>query len=200
MADPITNKNLWDSPAGREEESSKKSFWTSYSNGITLFLTAVIIAGGFLLPTLLSPMLDAYRNNVIALPSPSDDSHVFDEPVTFYPWNLYSAEQTRSLTTYEANTIQQSGVANLLISNMQLRGIELVYEYDEYVSRIISSFRCLEPVDSVEPSCFVLYNADIDFDEVPDVRCCGMALHGITSNLIMMLGLIHLSAPPVLKN
>jgi hypothetical protein len=185
VTEPIRHTKQGKSPAAGEEQRGRLK-QTTLSSIVTLLLTAVIIAGGFMLPTLFSPLLDSYRNNLIQLSGPTDDmvsGHVFEEPVTLYPWNIYDESQVRGLTNYEMITLEQSGVADLLVSNMQLRGLELVYDYGAYVERILSSFGCLEPLNSSEPGCFVLVDADIDFDDSPDLRCAV----DFSGNLISLL-------------
>jgi hypothetical protein len=141
---------------------------------ITVFLTIVIITGGFLLPTLLFPSLDSYSNRLVGLVSPTEDmvsAHIYEEQVTLYPWNSVDDAQVRSLTSYEMSTLYESGVANLLMSYQALLGRELELSYEAHVEKILSSFRYLEPLNSSLPACFALIDADIDGDQTPDIRC-----------------------------
>ncbi len=174
MTDQLKNKDLWDDAKSSEKSESKETGHNVFSIIVTVALTAVIIAAGFMLPTLLYPYLDSYSDNLTVLVSPEDDtisSHVFEKPVTLYPWDIIDGSQLRGLTTYEMDTLQQSGVAELLVSNMQLRGMQQESDPNEYIQRILNDFRCLESSGSSEPGCFVLVDEDIDLDGEPDVRC-----------------------------
>ncbi|MCL2807456.1 MAG: hypothetical protein FWD27_04735 [Coriobacteriia bacterium] len=168
------NKELWSDPAGSEKHERRERLLSIRSSLLTLLLTTVIIVGGFMLPTLLYPFLDSYRGRMTQLPSPSVDiisGHVFEEPVTLYPWDIYDEAQVRHLTSFEMSFMEESGVTDFLISNMQLRGMQLERDYSLYTQRILVDFRYLEPLDATEPGCFVLVDADINLDGEPDVRC-----------------------------
>lgn len=174
MIEPTKNKDHWDTPASNEKREIKELGHKAIGSVATIFLTAVIIAGGFILPTLIYPYLDSYSNTPTLLASPGHDvisGHVFEDPVTLYPWDVISQAQLRNLTTYEMYTLEQSGVAEFLVSNMELRGIPLGSDPQEYIGRILNDFKCLEQLDAGQPGCFVLADADIDQDGVPDVRC-----------------------------
>lgn len=171
--DPAGRRSLWGNPAGNDRQDGR-GFGRSVRSGIaTVLIAVVIIAAGITLPTLLYPHLDSYDGRLTQLTLDDDmvSGHVFGESVTLYPWDIYDEAQTRSLSSYEMDNLKQSGVADLLVNNMQLRGLQLEGSYDEYLSRTLGEFRSLDPYDSSQAGCFVLMDADIDLDGAPDVRC-----------------------------
>lgn len=172
MPEPSKRRSLWGSPTSSEKADKKQSRRNIQSGIITLLLTAVIIAGGFGLPTMLNPFLDTYSNQLVSLDGSAVNmtGHLFEELVALYPWDIYEDTPARSLTSYELNTLEQSGFANLLLDIMELRGIQLEDDLGEYQNRILGEFRCLEPTDPSQLGCFVLVDSDIDLDGFPDVR------------------------------
>jgi hypothetical protein len=143
-------------------------------NLLTLLVAGVIIAGGFLLPTLLYPYIDRYRGEVIPLASPSEGTiaeHVFEEPVTLYPWNLYREDRLRPLSSAERSLLEDRGIPSFLIATLRDHGMPPAPGEDSYHTQIINSFRYLDPQDSAERGCFVLIDADIDEDNQADIRC-----------------------------
>ncbi|MDR2035149.1 MAG: hypothetical protein LBP91_00515 [Coriobacteriales bacterium] len=186
MSNSVKKKNSWKRVSSNEKPDAREVSPSTLANALTVLLTVIIIAGGFMLPTLTFPLLDSYSNRSIQLTSPSDDmisGHIFEEPVTLYPWNIYDEARTRKLTVVEMAQLDQSGVIDLLISTMQHHSIALGYRYEVYQERILSSFHWLEPVSASDAGCFVMVEADIDFDGNPDASCA-VDLNG---NLISLL-------------
>ena len=174
MADPTHNRDQLTGDAVIKKRSGKMTRLNARSSLTTLVLTAVIIVGGFMLPAMLYPFLDAYSGRLIQLASPTDDmvsGHVFEEQVTFYPWNLLEESQLRYLASHEMVTLEQSGVADLLVSMMLLSEMPVEDNREEYLQMILGSFRCLEPDDFAEPGCFVLVDEDLGFTDELEVRC-----------------------------
>jgi hypothetical protein len=144
------------------------------SNLVTLLVTGIIIAIGFLLPTLLYPYLDFFLNETVQLARPSRDpiaEHVFPEPVPLYPWNLYDASLLEPLSSSERNTLEDRGIPGFLVATLRDYGLRLEDEDGSYYTRILNSFSFLNPADSAEPGCFVLYDTDLDLDGINDFRC-----------------------------
>ncbi|MCL2529253.1 MAG: hypothetical protein FWE41_02855 [Coriobacteriia bacterium] len=174
MADSTKNKGLFNKPAGTKKQDIRAARLNARSGFVTVLLTAVIIAGGFMLPTMMYPFLDSFSGRLVLLTNPTDDmvtNHIFDEPVTLYPWNVYDESLIRSLVGHEISILEDSGVADFLLRNLEHRGMQLGDDPDHYLQRILDGFRYLEPFDTAEPACFVLVDADIDLDGDPDVRC-----------------------------
>jgi hypothetical protein len=169
--------DLWGKPPNapdRQDRTERRHH--VISNLLTLLISGVIIAGGFLLPTLLYPYLNRYINETVQLTHPSEETiagHVFEEPVTLYPWDLYDENLLRPLTGAERSLLEEKGVPDFLISILRDHGMEVNAETDEsgYRTNIINSFRFLEPRDSADRSCFVLADTDINADGQADLRC-----------------------------
>jgi hypothetical protein len=151
------------------------------SNLLTLLAAGLIIAAGFLLPTLLYPYLDLYRNEVVPLAVPPENEisqHVFAEPVVLYPWNLYEEELLVPLSPADRGVLERRGIPDFLIATLRDHGMQPkldenggVPSDEAYRAQIIDLFRYLEPRDSAEPGCYVLVDADIDLDGQADIRC-----------------------------
>lgn len=174
MTEHGKKNNAWEEQTSHEKKGYYQLKLDAISNIFTILLTAAIIVGGFMLPTLVYPYLDAHSNRLTRLANSSDEtmaSHVFEQPVTLYPWNIEDNAQLRSLTSAEMATLEQSGVPRLLIDTMVLRGMQLQHDSVVYVSQILNNFRFLESTNSDEPSCFVLIDEDIDSDGEIDVNC-----------------------------
>jgi len=205
MADQVMKKILVNAPVEGEKQGRRLPRLSAHSGIATLLLTMVIIVGGFMLPTMLYPLLDSYSGRLIPLASSSDDmlaDHVFQEQVTLYPWNVYDENQLRYLNSIEVGILEQSGVANLLLNYLQYRGVQLQNDEDVYLQTIIGGFRCLEPVDFAEPACFVLVGVDIDLGGEADIQCA-VDLSGKLISLLFVsddLPTIQLEAPISLGN
>ena len=160
-------------PISTKQERSERRF-SILSNLLTLLLTAIIIAGGFLLPTLLYPYLDFYQDELTQLADPTDyvaEEYIPENPVILYPWNLYDKDLLRPLDAAEIAFLKAKDIHGFLLAYMCDFGLELVKEEEEYFTQIIDSFRYLEPLNSSDPSCFVLGELDINGDGTPDLRC-----------------------------
>ncbi|MDR0350215.1 MAG: hypothetical protein LBH64_01535 [Coriobacteriales bacterium] len=165
------------------------------SNLLTLLLSVLIIVGGVLLPTLLYPYLDPYRNETVQLAHPPEETisqHVFDEPVTLYPWNLYAEDRVKPLSNADRSLLESRGVPDFLIAILRDHGMpELLDENGDILDKasqraqIINSFRYLESQNDIEPGCYVLVDADIDGDGEADLRCAADLGGNIISLLIV---------------
>jgi hypothetical protein len=158
------------------------------SNLLTLLFTGIIIVGGFLLPTLLYPYLDPYRDDTVQLARPSENAiseHIFEEPVTLYPWNLYEEDRLRSLSSAERELLEARGIPGFIAATLRDHGLQMDLDENSYHTQIINSFRYLEPRDEMEPGCFVLVDADIDADGQADLRCAADPTGNIISLLLV---------------
>jgi hypothetical protein len=158
------------------------------SNLLTLLFAGIIIVSGFLLPTLLYPYLDPYRNDTVQLARPSENAiseHIFEEPVTLYPWNLYEEELLRSLSSSERELLEARGIPSFIAATLRDHGLQTDLDESSYHTQIINSFRYLEPRNELEPGCFVLVDADIDADGQADLRCAVDPTGNIISLLLV---------------
>jgi hypothetical protein len=175
MADEMRKSGAWGKPpAPTDQQSRTERRHGIISNLLTVLFTAVIIAGGVLMPTLLYPYLDFYRNDMVQLARPSESTiseHVFEEPVTLYPWNLYAEERLRSLSSTERDLLEGRGIPGFIVATLRDHGMQIGPDESSYHTQIINSFRYLEPRDDAESGCFVLVDADINADEDGDIRC-----------------------------
>jgi hypothetical protein len=161
-------------PDSTERQAGGERRYNIISNLLTLLFTGIIIAGGFLLPTLLYPYLDLYLNETIRIDPPSPETvsdRAFKEPITLYPWNLYQEERLRLLTAMERSLLEERGVPDFLVATLRDHGLEMEMDEDSYRTQIINSFRFLDPQDSAEQGCFVLIDVDVDADGREDFRC-----------------------------
>ncbi|MDR1185027.1 MAG: hypothetical protein LBK67_09555 [Coriobacteriales bacterium] len=175
MADQKKDTASWGKPPDNTERQVRSERRHNLiSNLMTVLLTGVIIAGGFLVPTLLYPYLDLYLNETIQIDRPSSGTvsdRAFKQPITLYPWNLYEEDRLRLLTTMERNLLEERGVPGFLVATLRDHGLEMKLDEESYRTQIIISFRFLDPQDSAEQGCFVLIDADVDADERADLRC-----------------------------
>jgi hypothetical protein len=173
-------QSVWGKPpsASERQEHSERRY-SILSNLLTLLFTGLIIAGGFLLPTLLYPYLDSYRDETMQLTRPSESAlaeHVFDEPVTLYPWNIYESggESLRPLSLAERDLLDIRGIPDFLVATLRDHGLPMDSDEGGYRTQIINAFRYLEPDSGTEPGCFILGDTgdfDIDADGQADFRC-----------------------------
>ncbi|MDR3037306.1 MAG: hypothetical protein LBU31_02710 [Coriobacteriales bacterium] len=180
MTETAKKKSVWRKPptdtdrAGGDRQEHRERRYSILSNLLTLLLTGVIITGGILFPNLLYPYLDRYRNTIVQIPSPTESEHTFDEPVSLYPWNLYEEQRLRALTSAERDLLDGRGIPDFLIATLRDHGMTILPDGPDvlnYRALILGSFRYLEPGDSAEPGCYVLYDVDIDAEGQPDLRC-----------------------------
>ncbi|MDR1421237.1 MAG: hypothetical protein LBI64_00020 [Coriobacteriales bacterium] len=164
------------------------------SNFLTLLAAVAIIIGGYLFPTLLYPMMDQYHEVTIVLKDPTadtGDTHVFSEPVSLYPWNLYQPDECRGLLPNERSQLVDRGVPEFLLASLRDRGLTLPEAEDGEPNeafireRIIDSFQYLNVGDTESPDCFVLVDADVDGDEQPDLSCAVDQFGNIISLLFL---------------
>jgi hypothetical protein len=171
MTEQDKDTSLWGKAADVERQEGSKRQHDVSSNLLTLLLTGAIIAVGFLLPTLLYPHLDRYQGETVLLARPSESTHVFKEPVTLYPWNIYEEERLRALSTADRELLEERGVPAFLVATLRDHGLHMEFDESFYHAQIINAFRYLDPQDSSETGCFILVDADIDEDERADLRC-----------------------------
>jgi hypothetical protein len=173
-------QGVWGKPptaSERQEHSERRH--SILSNLLTLVFSGIIIAGGFLLPTLLFPYLDFYSDETMHLTRPSESTlaeHVFDEPSPLYPWNIYENEggSLRPLSAMERELLEAQGVPDFLVATLRDHGLSMDSGGNTYRTQILNAFRYLEPKDSNEPGCFILGdtgNLDINTDGQADLRC-----------------------------
>jgi len=174
MTDVVKKPDSWGKPPDRAKEKKRELRFNLLNNFMTFILAAVIIAGGFMFPTLVYPYLDFYHNDIIQLVDPSEyypDEYIFENPIILYPWNLYEEQLLRALSISERDFLRNKGIAPFLLATMCDRGLEKDKEDADYLSFIINSFYYLEPRDSNDPGCYILVDLDIDGDATPDLRC-----------------------------
>jgi hypothetical protein len=189
MTDEPRKTGSWGKPStATDRQDHSERGYHLLSNLLTLLLTGIIIAGGFLLPTLLYPYLDFYHNDTVQLARPSESTiaeHIFAEPVTLYPWNLYDEDRLRLLSSTERELLETKGIPSFIVATLRDHGLSANPDESSYRAQIISSFRYLEPRDAIEPGCFVLVDADIDGDERADLRCAVDPAGSIISLLLI---------------
>jgi hypothetical protein len=169
-ANMINKDSSWGKPPESGKQQSKNKRLSVFYNLLTVLLTAVIIAGGFMLPPLLSPYLDSYHNELVQLDEPSD-KYVFEKQRPPGLWDRYDEDNLRALTVAEQDFLDSHGIPNFLIDTLRYHGMLLPADLSPYYSQILNSFRCLALPDSTVPDYFVLMDADIDSSGTPDLRC-----------------------------
>lgn len=190
------NTNKSSDPERLDRTEEKRNHFNAI---ITVFLTAVIIAAGFLLPTVVYSAVESGRDNVTVLASSEGDDvllHVFDEPVSLYPWSFYTPENTSELSPAEQSTLLANKVPQFLIKAMLVYGMDVdQLELDtneppsEYVSALlIDACRFLQTDAGANQGCFVVYALDINADGRADIR------YAVDQNGAI-ISLIFLSAP-----
>ena len=178
MANPTRKSIRWGKPPISDKLERRERRFSILSNLGTLLLTAIIISGGFMIPTLLYPYLNIYHDNLVQLPDPSEyvvEEYVFENPPMLYPWILYEEDQTRSLNTSERSYLESKGIPQFVLATMYDHGLEPTKGISEYYSQILNSFRYLElrdnTDDNTESGCYFLVDFDIDGDNTPDLSC-----------------------------
>lgn len=198
-----TRKIAWDTPAkdsGSEKQEQREHHYGLRSNLLTLLFSAIIILGGFLLPTLLYPYLDMYQGETVQLEPPSDSAlakRVFEDPVTIYPWDIYDELRLQELTLSEAELLSSKGIPEFLLATLRDHGWQTEENYYSYRENIVRSFQYLDPITGEDPGCFVLVNADIDTNGQADLTCAVDQQGNIISLLFLGDGLdsMQIDAP-----
>jgi hypothetical protein len=189
VAEETRNTGSWGKPPSNiDRQDRRERRFGILSNLLTLLFTGVIIAGGFLLPTLLYPYLDSYLNETVHLVHPSEDTiaeHVFAEPVPLYPWNLYDANLLTPLSIADRNLLEEKGIPEFLVATLRDCGMQTEEDEGSYRTQIINSFNYLDPESDAETGCFVLYDTDINADGQSDLRCA-VDLSGNIISLILL--------------
>jgi hypothetical protein len=189
VAEETKNTGSWGKPSSNiDRQDRRERRFGILSNLLTLLFTGIIIAGGFLLPTLLYPYLDFYLNETVQLAHPSEDTiaeHVFAEPVPLYPWNLYDANLLTPLAATERNLLEEKGIPGFLVATLRDYGMQIEEDDGSYRAQIINSFNYLDPESDAETGCFVLYDTDINADGQNDLRCA-VNLSGNIISLVLL--------------
>ena len=167
-----------------EKSGLSPARWRSYlSTAFTVLLAATIIVAGFAAPSALSTTIDSEYDKVVVLASSEDDdvfSHVFEEPVSLYPWNLYNASDTFDITYAEHNVLVEQNVPGFLITTMSEYGMSAVQTQPSSVNStyilydsesLVNAFRFLLTNTETSQGCYVIYSLDINKDGVADLRC-----------------------------
>lgn len=166
--------------AGRQSELEKRR---NLRNAIiTAVLAAAIIIGGFFAPSIFYAVYGSERGVVVELADSSEDNvsqHVFDEPVSLYPWNLYDANNTSALSYSDRAFLSERGVHNFVITAMTAYGMDIQTlqpaleqpAYDYVSELLIDSFSLLHTNAEAGQSCFVIYGLDVNGDGINDIRC-----------------------------
>lgn len=152
------------------------------SNAITVILTIAMMATGFSIPRIFADTMESDRDMITVLPiSESDDfsQHVFDEPVSLYPWNLYNPEKTSDLNYSERGFLIDQRVPDFLIATMKTYGMDVSYlqldsgrDPQEYASSLlIDAFVFLNTNEEANQGCYVINSLDINQDGTADLRC-----------------------------
>jgi hypothetical protein len=175
MIDESKTTGSWGKPPAPTDQNDRgKRRYHILSNLLTLLFTGLIMAVGFMLPTLLYPYLDSYRGETIRLSHPSESviaEHIFEEPVTLYPWNLYAENLLRPLSLAERTFLEEKGIPSFLIATLRDHGLQTTSDADSFYAQISNAFRYLDPETGAEQGCFVLVDADIDANGQEDFRC-----------------------------
>ncbi|MCL1846695.1 MAG: hypothetical protein FWF91_01855 [Coriobacteriia bacterium] len=165
----------WGKPPASDKPGKRERRFGILGNLITLLLTALIIAGGFMLPTILYPYLDFYHNDPIQLVEPSEQPTIFPNPIVLYPWNIYSEQSLQPLTSQQREFLEAQGIPRFLLATMCNHGFEMAVDQGKtefyYYLLIINSFNYLAPTEDDDPGCYVLVDLDIDEDSIPDFVC-----------------------------
>ncbi|MCL2756714.1 MAG: hypothetical protein FWD43_01370 [Coriobacteriia bacterium] len=162
--------------ATSKKKRSGRGFRT-LNNLITFVSAAVIIAGGYMLPTVMYPYLDFYKNDMIQLTEPEKE-YVLENPNGSYPWDYYAEELLHPLTTYQREFLYSNNIPSFILSSMCNYGLKMDKSPTAYYRDIIDSFNYLDLSDVDGTACYVLVDYDIDGDRVPDLRCA-VSLEGI---------------------
>lgn len=170
-----TRKIVWDTPQETSEKQERREHdYGLRNNLLTLLFAGIIILSGFLLPTLIYPYIDVYRNETFHLKPPSDSTlakRVFDDPLPLYPWNIYDEQRLRPLTTSEGDLLSSKGIPEFLLATLRDYGWKPKEDFYNYQKDIIGSFQYLEADGSTESGYFILFEADIDEDGQKDLTC-----------------------------
>ncbi len=91
MADSRRKDRSWSDPSDKGKQGYRQLRRDALSNVFTILLTAVIIVGGIMLPSLVYPYIDSYEGLTrLEAPDSVVSGHVFEQPVALYPWNIYN--------------------------------------------------------------------------------------------------------------
>lgn len=179
------HKNSWNAARSKTQAETKSTseIRRNYlSTALTILLAAAIIVAGFVTPSMLYSVIDTDRGTLTRLADPDSEDvslHVFDEPVSLYPWNLYSFENTSDLSYSDRNFLYEHNVPQMLITAMTVYGMDVNLLQSpteqtsaEYVAElIVDAFSFLLTDAENYQGCYVIYALDINSDGTPDLRC-----------------------------
>lgn len=162
-----------------QDKASRKR--SAYSSIITGILAAAIIIIGFVAPSFFNSVSNSEHDRIISLADPNSEVslHVFDEPVSLYPWNLYSTESVSSLSYAQRGFLFEHNVPNFLITSLSAYGMDINLvasnteqsSYDYVSDLLASSFVFLHTGSEESSGCYVIQNLDINGDGIADIRC-----------------------------
>jgi hypothetical protein len=169
-----TKKKFWGKPSKPEKQEGKELAYRLLGGGLTLILSAAIIAIGFALPGLIYPYIDSYNNSFVQLSRPTESTPALappEEPILLPPWDTYKESRLSTLSDEELSKLEASGAADYLISVMRDRGMRMPQNTSYYQNKILNDFRRLDPEVAGDPRFFVLYAEDLNTDGTSDFRC-----------------------------
>lgn len=179
-----TQKSSWSSAHTKTKDpQSARDRRRDYINlFLTIFLAAAVIIGGFVAPNAFYSAIDSERDNITVLSDPSSDDvllQVFEEPVSLYPWSLYSVESTFELSYTERSFLIDHNVPTFLATAMTAYGMDvnqLTGESGQPTSEslsdvLVSAFSFLLTDPDTGQGCYVMHALDVNKDGVPDLRC-----------------------------
>jgi hypothetical protein len=159
------------------------------NNILTVLLAALIVLAGFASPNLLYPVLDPYHDDIVTLSSdtgPMLELHVFDEPVSLYPWNLYDPASVRTITSVERDMLRLRNVPHFLLQVAEGFGLDIKWDdLSQLESYIANSFVYMNTDAQNESGCYLLPELDINNDGIIDLRCAA----DVDGNIISMAAL-----------
>ena len=188
MANAVKKPGSWGKPPVSDKLERRERRFRILNNLATVLLTGIIIAGGFMLPTLLYPYLDFFHDDMVQIADPltyTAEENPLENPVTLYPWNIYDVQLCRSLSTSEREFLINRGFPIYLLESMRNRGMQMEKTDLDYHMMIINSFSYLEPQDSNVPGCYVLSNFDANEDGIADLRFAAASDGSIISLLFL---------------
>lgn len=163
---------------------------------LTIVLSLAIVSAGFAAPSVYYAVSDSERGNITVLPESNNSTstlHVFDEPVSLYPWNLDGTNTTSSLSYTERNFLYDHNIPQFLITVMTVYGmnIELLEPSSgqvpfDYVSNLlVDSFSYLHTNSEDNQGCYVISSLDVNGDGTSDLRCA-VDQNGVIISLLFL--------------
>jgi hypothetical protein len=152
-------------PATPEQDSARRATRRRNvrSGVITVLVTIVLIAAGIAAPSIAAPFMDPYIGQTVQLGTADGtnvEQHVFEDPVTLYPWNMVSdTSRLEPLDATDRSVLTSHGVPDFLLNAYSALGYltSSSARTDAYTS-ILDSFRLLDLSDTTQQDCYVLVN------------------------------------------